>query len=152
MSALLLFPLKSGGSLPIALTFAAVAIGCAVALPVAGGPPPPGVPRGSPPVPPPHSPIAILRSSSSSVSVSGCCAMTAGADIAWVVVWVVVDMPVMLCDRSLFAIAKNGVCVVGVIGARGSFSTAGLLWMVVLRGSCSDSDSLWFVWLGTSMS
>ena len=58
----------------------------------------------------------------------------------------------MLCDRSLFAMAKNGVCVVGVIGTSGSFSVMGLLWMVTSRGSCSGSDSLLCVHVGTSTS
>ena len=44
---------------------------------------------------------------------------------------------------------KNGVGVTGVSGVRGSFSIAGLLWMVVLRGSCSGSDSLLHVHMGT---
>ncbi len=35
-------------------------------------------------------------------------------------------VPVMLCERSFFAMAKNGVCLVGVVGARGSFNIAGL--------------------------
>ncbi len=51
-------------------------------------------------------------------------------------------VPVILCDRLLFAIAKNGVCVTGVVGARGSFTIAGLFRMVISRGSCSISDSL----------
>ncbi len=88
VSALLLSPLKRGGSLPIALTFVAAATGCVAAPPVAAGPPPPGGPPllggpgGDPPVPPPHSPIAIFRSSSSSVSVKGYCDATAAAGAA----------------------------------------------------------------------
>ncbi len=49
---------------------------------------------------------------------------------------------VSIWDKSFFATAKNGVGVMGVSGARGSFSMAGLLRMIVLRGSCSGSDSL----------
>ncbi len=72
----------------------------------------------------------------------------------WVVVWVVVVIvvPTMLCDRSLFAIAKNGVCVVGVIGARGSFISVGLFQMAKSKGSGSVSDSLCCVRVGTSTS
>ncbi len=152
VSALLLSPLKRGGSLPIALTFVAAAIGCAAVPPAVGGPPPPGGPPplggpgGGPPVPPPHSPIATFRSSSSSVSVRGYCGATAAVEAAWVIVWVVVVVvmvvPVMLCDRSLFVIAKNGVCVVGVIGASGSFMMAGLFWIAISRRSCSVLVSL----------
>src|SRR6266404_9049231 len=105
VSALLLSPLKRGGSLPIALTFAAAVIGWAAAPPVAVGPPPPGGPpplggpEGGPLVPPPRSPIATFRSSSSSVSVRGYCGATAAVIIA-VWVWVVVMLvPIMLCDR-----------------------------------------------------
>ncbi len=57
----------------------------------------------------------------------------------------------MLCDRSLFEIAKNGLCLMGVAGARGSFSRVGLLRIVISRGSCSDSDLLLRVHVGTSM-
>ncbi len=64
---------------------------------------------------------------------------------------VVILVPVMLCDRSLFAIAKNGFCVIGVVGASGSFMMAGLFRMVTSRGSCSVSDSLCCVQVGTSM-
>ncbi len=71
----------------------------------------------------------------------------------WVVVWVVVMVvPVILCERSLFVMAKNGVCVMGVVGARGSFSVAGLLRIVISRGSCSGSDLLLHVCVGTSTS
>ena len=59
---------------------------------------------------------------------------------------------VSCCDRLFFAMAKNGVGVIGVSGARGSFSNAGLLWMAVLRGSCSGSDSLLCAHVGTLMS
>jgi len=52
------------------------------------------------------------------------------------------------CDRSVFVIAKNGVGVIGVSGARGSFSSAGLLQMVMSRGSSSGSDSLLHVCWG----
>ncbi len=65
---------------------------------------------------------------------------------------VVIVVPVILCERSLFAIAKNGVCMVGVVGARGSFSIAGLLQMVMSKGSCSGSDSLLRVCEGISTS
>ena len=151
VSALLLSPWKRGGSLPMAFTFAATTTGCAAAAPATGsppgGPPPPGGPGGSPPVPPPHSPIATLRSSSSSFSVSGYCGAIAVADAIWVAIWVVVWVvvilvPTMLCDRSLFVTAKNGFCVIGVVGASGSFMIAGLFRMVISRGSCSVSDSL----------
>ncbi len=153
VSAFSLLPLKRGGSFPMAFTLAAAATGWATAAadwagpPAPGGPPPPGGPGGFPPVPPPHSPMAMLRSSSSSYSVRGCCAATAGAAVVWVTVWVVVwvvviVVPVMLCERSLFAMAKNGVYVVGVVGARGSFSIAGLWWIVTSRVSGSGSDSL----------
>src|SRR6266446_1514133 len=150
--ALLLSPLKRGGYLPMALTFAAAATGCAAAPPAPAGPPvggppggPPGGPRGDPLVPPPRSPIATFRSSSSSVSVRGYCGATAA--VAWVTVWVtvwvvVMLVPTMLCDRSLFAIAKNGFCVIGVVGASGSLMIAGLFQIVTFRGSCSVSDSL----------
>ncbi len=46
------------------------------------------------------------------------------------------------CERLLFAIAKNGVGTVGVSGASGSFSSAGLLWIVTSKGSLSVSDLL----------
>src|SRR6266403_1905882 len=151
VSAFFLSPWKRGGSLPMALTLAAAAIGCATAPPVVAGPPPGGPPPGAlggfPPVPPPCSPIATFRSSSSSASMRGCCGATAAVGAAWVTVWVVVwvvviVVPVILCERSLFAIAKNGVIVTGVVGARGSFNIVGLLWMVISRGSGSVSDSL----------
>ncbi len=163
VSALLLSPLKRGGSLPIALMFAVAAIGWAAAPPVAAGPPPPGGPpplggpEGGPPVPPPRSPIATFRSSLSSVSVRGYCGATAA--VAWVAVWVtvwvvviVMLVPTMLCDRSLFAIAKNGFCVVRVVGASGSLMMAGLFQIVTFRGSCSVSDSLCCAQVGTSTS
>ncbi len=145
----------------MALTFAAAATGCAAAPPVVVGPPPPGGPpplggpEGSPLVPPPRSPIVTFRSSSSSVSVRGYCgAMAAVAWVAvWVTVWVVVMLvPTMLCDRSLFAIAKNGFCVVRVVGASGSLMMAGLFQIVTSRGSCSVSDSLCCARVGTSTS
>ena len=60
-----LCPLKRGGSFPMALTFAAGAIGCSCAGGFAVAPPPP--PGG----PPPLSPIAMLRRSSSSCLVRG---------------------------------------------------------------------------------
>ncbi len=72
----------------MALTFAAAATGCAAVPPAAtggpppGGPPPLGGPRGSPLVPPLHSPIATFRSSLSSASVKGCCGAMAVADVA----------------------------------------------------------------------
>ena len=60
-----------------------------------------------------------------------------------VIVWVVVIVvPVMLCEKSLLAILKNGVCVSGVNGARGSFMFTGLFQIVVSSGSCSVSESL----------
>ncbi len=62
--------------------------------------------------------------------------------IVWVVVMVV---PVMLCEKSLLAMLKNGVCVSGVDGARGSFIFIGLFRMVVFSGSCSVSELLWRV-------
>ena len=156
VSAFSLLPLKRGGSFPIAFTLAAAATGWAAAGAVWAGPPP-GGPGGFPPVPPPHSPIATLRSSSSSYLVRGCCAVTAGAAVVcvavWVVVWVVVIVvPVMLCEKSLFAIAKNGFCVVGVVGARGFFSIAGLWQIAMLRASGSGSNSLLRVCVGTSTS
>ncbi len=57
----------------------------------------------------------------------------------------------ILCDRSFFAMAKNGVGVIGVSGASGSFSIAGLLQISVSRGSCSGSDLLFCacVWTTT---
>ncbi len=61
-------------------------------------------------------------------------------------------VPTILCDKSLFEIAKNGVCMTGVTGARGSFSIAGLLQMVMSRGSCSGSDLLLRMQVGTSTS
>ncbi len=61
-------------------------------------------------------------------------------------------VPIILCDRSFFAIAKNGVCVTGVVGVRGSFSIVGLLRIVISRGSCSGSDSLFHAQVGTSTS
>ncbi len=61
-------------------------------------------------------------------------------------------VPMMLCVRSLFAIAKNGFCVIGVAGASGSFMMAGLFRIVISRGSCSVSDSLCCVQMGTSTS
>src|SRR6266446_8496315 len=91
----------------------------------------------------------MFRSSSSSASVRGCCGATAAVEpawvIVWVVVWVVIVVPVMLCEKSLFAIAKNGVEVAGVTDAEGSFSVVGLLRMVMSRGSGSVSDSLFHV-------
>ncbi len=41
------------------------------------------------------------------------------------------------CERLLFAIAKNGVGTVGVPGASGSFSSAGLLWIQCVTAKCS---------------
>ena len=61
-------------------------------------------------------------------------------------------VPMILCDRLLFEMAKNGVCVVGVVGASGSFMIAGLFRIAMFRESCSVSDSLWCVRLGTSTS
>ncbi len=61
-------------------------------------------------------------------------------------------MPVMLCDRLLLAIAKNGVCTFGVVGARGSFMFIGLFRMVRSSGSCSVSDSLCCIREGNSTS
>ncbi len=61
-------------------------------------------------------------------------------------------VPVMLCDRLLLAIAKNGVCSTGVVNARGSFMVMGLFWMVRSSGSCSMSDSLCCVQVGISTS
>ncbi len=58
----------------------------------------------------------------------------------------------ILCDRLLFAIVKNGFCVIGVIGVSGSFMMAGLFQIVMSRGSCSMSDSLCCVQVGTSTS
>src|SRR6266436_5793044 len=144
--ALLLSPLKRGGSLPMALTFAAAATGCAAAPPAAAGPPPPGGPPplggpgGDPPVPPPRSPITTFRRSLSSASVRGYCGATAAVDAVWVMVWVcvvVMLVPVMLCDRLLLVIVKNGVCATGVVRARGSFMFMGLFRMVRSNGSCS---------------
>ena len=59
---------------------------------------------------------------------------------------------VKICDKSFFATAKNGVGVIGVSGASGSFNIAGLLRMVIPRGSCSSSDSLFRACVGTSTS
>ena len=59
---------------------------------------------------------------------------------------------VSCCDRSFFAMAKNGVGVIGVSSASSSFSSAGLLQMVMSRGSCSGSDSLLCMCVGTLMS
>ncbi len=61
-------------------------------------------------------------------------------------------VPTILCDRLLFAIVKNGFCVTGVVGASGSFMITGLFRMVISRGSCSVSDSLCCVRVGTSTS
>ena len=61
-------------------------------------------------------------------------------------------VPMMLCDRLLFEMAKNGVCITGVVGASGSFVMAGLFRMVISRESCSVSDLLCCVQLGTSTS
>ncbi len=147
-------PLKRGGSFPIAFTLATAATGWAAAAAAWAGPPPPGGPGGFPPVPPPCSPMATLRSSSNSYSVRGCCAVTTGAAVACVAVWVVVCVvvilvPVILCEKSLFVMVKNGVCVIGIVGARGSFSIAGLWWMATSRVSGSGSDSLLCVCMGT---
>ncbi len=61
----------------------------------------------------------------------------------------------MSCERSLFVMAKNGIGMVGVSSDRGSFSSAGLLWIVMFKGSFSVSDLLvgvsWVVCLKTSM-
>ena len=68
------------------------------------------------------------------------------------VVWVVVVM-VNHCERSFFVMEKNGVGVTGVSSAKGSFSSAGLLWIVIFRGSLSMSDLLFgasVVCLGSS--
>ncbi len=133
----------------MALTFAAAATGCAAAPPPVAGPPPPGGPPlpgdpgGIPPVPPPRSPMATFRRSSSSASVKGCCGVMAADVTVCVIVWVVVILVlVMLCERLLLAILKNGICMSGVIGARGSFMFIGLFRMVMSSGSCSVSDSL----------
>src|SRR6266478_6515484 len=148
VSALLLSPWKVGGSLPIALTLVAAATGWFAAPPVGagpppGGPPPLGGPGGLPPVPPPRSPIAVFRSSSSSASVRGCCGATAEVVAVWVIVWVVVMVvPVIVCERSLLAILKNGVWVSGVDGARGSLTFTGLFRIATFKGSCSVSESL----------
>ncbi len=61
----------------------------------------------------------------------------------------VILVPMMLCDRLLFEIAKNGVCVTGVVGVRGSFIIAGVFRIAISRESCSVSDSLCCVQLGT---
>ncbi len=92
VSACFLSPLKRGGSLPMALTLATAATGCTTAAPAWAGPPPPGGPPplggpgGFPPVPPPHSPMVMLRSSSSSYAVRGCCSATAALAVACVAV------------------------------------------------------------------
>ncbi len=63
--------------------------------------------------------------------------------IACVMVWVVVMVvPVMLCEKSLLVMLKNGVCVSGVGGARGSFTFIGLFQIVISSGSCSVSELL----------
>ena len=49
---------------------------------------------------------------------------------------------VSCCDRSFFAMAKNGVGVIGVSSASSSFSSAGLLQMVTFKGSFSVSELL----------
>ncbi len=67
VSAFFLSPWKRGGSLPMALMLAAATMGCSTAAVLGAGPP-----AGGPPVPPPRSPIAILRGSSSSFTVRGC--------------------------------------------------------------------------------
>ena len=75
----------------------------------------------------------------------GYCGATAAVAVACIMVWVwvvVILVLVILCDRSLLAIAKNGVCASGVLGVRGSFMTAGLFRMVMSSGSCSVSDLL----------
>ena len=59
---------------------------------------------------------------------------------------------VNICDKSFFMTAKNGVGVIGVSGARGSFSIAGVLQVATSRGSCSGSDSLFHARVGTSTS
>ena len=88
--------------------------------------------------------MAVFRSSSSSASVRGCCGATAEVVAVWVTVWVVVIVvPVILRERSLLAMLKNGVCVSGVAGARGSFIFIGLFRIVMSSGSCSVSESLW---------
>ncbi len=58
----------------------------------------------------------------------------------------------MLCEKSLLAILKNGVCVSGVDGTRGSLMFIGLFRMVISSGSCSVSESLCRVRVGTSTS
>src|SRR6266478_6411945 len=125
VSALLLSPWKVGGSLPIALTLVAAATGWFVVPPVAAGPPPPGGPSplggpgGVPPVPPPRSPIAVFRSLSSSASVRGCCGAIAEVVAVCVMVWVVVIVvPVILCEKSLLAMLKNGVWVSATVLGR----------------------------------
>ena len=55
---------------------------------------------------------------------------------------------VSICDRLFFTMVKNGVGVIGVSGVSGSFTSAGLLWMVTSRGSFSGSDSLSCVHVG----
>ncbi len=59
---------------------------------------------------------------------------------------------VSICDRLFFATAKNGMGVMGVSGASGSFKSVGLLQIVSFRGSFSSSDSLSCVRVGTSTS
>ncbi len=61
-------------------------------------------------------------------------------------------VPVILCDRLLLAIAKNGVCTTGVTGARGSFMFMGVFLMVRSSRSCSISDLLCCIWVWTSTS
>src|SRR6266436_1465555 len=86
----------------MALMLATATIGCAAAPPAVAGPPPPGGlpppggPGGFPLVPPPCSPIAILRSSLSSASVRGCCGAIAAAGAAWVAIWVIVWVVVIV--------------------------------------------------------
>ena len=83
----------------------------------------------------------------------GYCGATAEAVAICVIVRVVVMVvPVMLCERSLFAMLKNGVWVSGVGGARGSLMFTGLFRMVMSSGSCSVSESLCRVQVGTSTS
>ncbi len=62
---------------------------------------------------------------------------------------------VSCCERSLFVMAKNEVGAVGVLSAKGSFSSAGLLQMVMFKGSFSVSNLLVgasVICLGSSMS
>ena len=58
----------------------------------------------------------------------------------------------MLCEKSLLAMLKNGVWVSGVGGTRGSFTFIGLFRMVMSSRSCSVSESLCRVRVGTSTS